>query len=226
MTVYAYTRVSSAGQIDNTSLETQKKQLIGLAMSHDMEVDHVLVDPGISGTLNFFSRPAIESIDIQDGDVFFCTELTRFGRTARDILNDVGELKHIGATLITKDIGNVTDPANHIGQLILTIMAGLADYEREQFRERVRRGKEAKKDKGGFIGGQAPFGYSVQGEGVDSMLVPNGQREGAINRMKSLYRQGCSSRKIAKDIKESYQPQLKCSHMTVERLIRTGEIHW
>jgi DNA invertase Pin-like site-specific DNA recombinase len=42
MTVYGYVRVSTTEQVDNTSMQEQKRQIEGNAMSHNLVIDQFI----------------------------------------------------------------------------------------------------------------------------------------------------------------------------------------
>ena len=61
MTIYGYIRVSTEDQIDNTSLETQKSMIEGVAKANQLPDNKIvwLEDGGISGVKPFMERPAV-----------------------------------------------------------------------------------------------------------------------------------------------------------------------
>ena len=59
MTVYGYTRVSTARQADDgLSLEVQRRQIEGYAHMHGWELAEVVVEEGVSGSKPITQRPA------------------------------------------------------------------------------------------------------------------------------------------------------------------------
>lgn len=73
----------------------------------------------------------------EDDDVYFW-RLDRIGRSVIDVLNTVNELTAKGIRL--HSIMDQLDPETTQGKLQLTVMAALAEYERELIIERVRAG--------------------------------------------------------------------------------------
>ena len=73
----------------------------------------------------------------EDDDVYFWP-LDRIGRSVIDVLNTVNELTAKGIRLYS--IMDQLDPETTQGKLQLTVMAALAEYERELIIERVRAG--------------------------------------------------------------------------------------
>jgi hypothetical protein len=56
MTVYAYIRVSTTEQVDNTSMQEQRRQCKGNAMAHGHSIDRFVEDGGVSGAEPFMER--------------------------------------------------------------------------------------------------------------------------------------------------------------------------
>jgi len=73
------------------------------------------------------------------GDVVVVTKLDRVARSARDLLNIVGDLKD-------RDCGFVSlgdswcDTTNEMGRFMLTVMSGIAELERDLIRKRCQAG--------------------------------------------------------------------------------------
>jgi hypothetical protein len=58
MAVYGYTRVSTSGQVDNTSLEEQTRKINAVAQYHGIKVDDIFREEGVSGSISLSLRPA------------------------------------------------------------------------------------------------------------------------------------------------------------------------
>jgi DNA invertase Pin-like site-specific DNA recombinase len=215
--IYGYTRVSTEEQADGTSLDTQQRQITGVAMASDLssEIDW-LVDAGVSGATDFFSRPAVKAIDLQAGDIIICAHIDRFTRDARFCLNAIHELKRMKVSLFLNGHGDVTDDNNVAGQLMLEIMAAVVGHERRAINERCSRGRNAKKTNGGHIGGSAPWGARVVGKGKDAK-IKDIFRQQAIARMVALRQESMSYRAIAQIISRDYDEPI--SHMAVSRIL-------
>jgi DNA invertase Pin-like site-specific DNA recombinase len=85
------------------------------------------------------------------GDVVVVTKLDRVARSARDLLNIVGELKDRGCGFLS--IGDSwCDTTNEMGRFMLTVMSGIAELERELIRKRCQAGIERAKAKGTKFG--------------------------------------------------------------------------
>jgi DNA invertase Pin-like site-specific DNA recombinase len=85
------------------------------------------------------------------GDTVVVTKLDRIARSARDLLNIVGDLKDRGVGFVS--LGNSwCDTTNEMGRFMLTVMSGIAELERDMIRKRCQAGIERAKAKGTKFG--------------------------------------------------------------------------
>jgi DNA invertase Pin-like site-specific DNA recombinase len=217
MTTYGYIRVSTAEQVAGTSLDEQRRQIVGNAMANDLEVDRWVDDGGVSGADPFFDRLGLHGVVLSRGDVIVVAKLDRFSRDARDALNTIHELKQLGVRLIINGHGDVTDDSNLTARLMLEVMAVFAGHERRTIKARQKDGQAAKRAKGGHIGGSAPFGYRVVGAGRAARLEPVEELQPAIKDILELRASGHSLRAIARHIEVGYG--VKVSHEAVRRVV-------
>jgi len=87
-------------------------------------------------------------------DAILVTELTRWGRSMLDLVHTLHDLQAWGVSLIAQT-GLQFDMATPQGKLIASLMAALAEFERDLLRERVRSGIAAAKSRGVVFGRQA-----------------------------------------------------------------------
>ena len=129
MTIYGYARVSSTGQ----SLDAQ------LAELKAADCERVFQEK-VSGKNR--DRPQLERAleALGEGDVLIITRLDRLARSSRDLLNIVKQITDAGATFRSlKD--HWADTTTAQGRLILTVLGGLAEFERELIAERTGEGR-------------------------------------------------------------------------------------
>ncbi len=84
-------------------------------------------------------------------DVILVTELTRWGRSTLDLFHTLHDLQSWGVSMIAQT-GLQFDLSTPQGRLIATLMAGLAEFERDLLRERVRSGVIAAQARGVVFG--------------------------------------------------------------------------
>ena len=134
--VYGYARVSSTGQgLYGTSLDNQVEQL--------KQVGAVKIFKDVyTGTSE--SRPQLDALleVIEDGDTLVVTKLDRLGRKTQIILELVEKLTNKGITVNVLNMGVFNKTP--MGQLMLTMLAGIAQFERDMIVERCQAGIQRK----------------------------------------------------------------------------------
>jgi putative DNA-invertase from lambdoid prophage Rac len=198
MRVFGYSRVSNSEQADEgVSLAAQQQQIAGYAMMKGWSVDEHFIERGVSGSIPLADRPEGERLlaTIGKGDVLVTAKLDRAFRSAADALTVLEELKAQGVGLHMIDLGgDVT--GNGISKMVFTILAAVAEGERDRLRERIRDAKRHLTAQGVYSGGKRPFGYDIVLDGDVSRLVPNVAETAVIERMKTMRRDGATYRAI------------------------------
>ncbi len=94
-------------------------------------------------------RKALEALS--EGDVLVVTRLDRLARSTRDLLDIVHTIETRGAKL--KALSDAwADTTTPTGKLILTVLGGLAEFERSLIAERTAEGRERAKRAGRRLG--------------------------------------------------------------------------
>jgi putative DNA-invertase from lambdoid prophage Rac len=86
-------------------------------------------------------------------DAILVTELSRWGRSTQDLVQTLDDL-HSWKVSVLAQTGLTFDLSTSSGKLMRTIMAGLAEFERDLIRERVKSGLAAAKARGARLGRQ------------------------------------------------------------------------
>lgn len=140
MNSIGYARVSTSGQ----TLDAQLEQL-GVAGCGSVFRETM------SGARS--DRPELKkALDaLTEGDVLIVTRLDRLARSTRDLLDIVHIIETRGAKLkaLTDSWADTTTPT---GKLILTVLGGLAEFERSLISERTAEGRERAKRAGRRLG--------------------------------------------------------------------------
>lgn len=135
MTTYGYGRVSTDGQ----TLAGQEGQLMGVGCAK-------VFTEKVSGVAS--ERPQLARLlnQVEEGDVLLVTRLDRLARSTRDLLNVLHTLAKAGVGF--RSLGDPwADTTTPHGRLMLTVLGGLAEFERELIRARTGEGRaRAKKD--------------------------------------------------------------------------------
>jgi putative DNA-invertase from lambdoid prophage Rac len=86
-------------------------------------------------------------------DAVLVTELSRWGRSTTDLLATLKELEARQVSVIAMN-GMTFDLSSPHGRMIATVLAGVAEFERELIQERIRSGIAAAKARGKRLGRQ------------------------------------------------------------------------
>jgi DNA invertase Pin-like site-specific DNA recombinase len=136
MAIYGYARVSTDGQ----SLVSQDAQL------HAAGCAKVFAEK-VSGARS--DRPELAKVlkRLRPGDVVMVTRLDRLARSTRDLLNILDAIGKAGAGFksLSDEWADTTTPH---GRLMLTMLGGLAEFERELIFARTSDGRARAKAKG------------------------------------------------------------------------------
>ena len=117
-------------------------------------------------------------------DAILVTELTRWGRSTMDLVQTLHDLQAWNVSLIAQT-GLQFDLSTPQGKLIASLMAALAEFERDLLRERIRSGIAAAKARGQTFGRKA--GERPKSDRLASKVV-------------SLLEEGRSYRFIAREL--------------------------
>ena len=218
MTVFGYVRVSTTEQVDNTSMQEQKRQIEGNALTHNLVIDQFIEDGGVSGADPFFARLSANGVTLMEGDTVIVAKLDRFSRDLLDALQSIKKCKELGVKLIINGHGDVTDSSNIYAQLMLEILCSFAGHERRVLKERQKQGQAAKRKAGGHLGGSAKFGYAIQGTGQAATLVAKPDEQAALAYAKEMRATGISFRAISSILKTSHG--VVVSHEAIRRALQ------
>lgn len=132
---YAYVRVSSIDQNEARQVEALEKH----------GIDKWFVEK-VSGKDT--NRPQLQGLlgCVQEGDTVYIHELSRLARSTKDLLTIVEILTEKKVHLVSNK--ESIDTSTATGKLILTVIAAIAEFERQNLLERQREGIEIAKRNG------------------------------------------------------------------------------
>ena len=146
--VAIYCRVSTTDQ----SCSRQERDLRAYAQKAGYEVVGVWFETASGSKNNRVERKQVMNLaQARKIDGVLVTELTRWGRSTIDLITTLQDLAHWGVSVIATT-GLQFDLTTPQGKLIASVMASLAEFERDLVRERVRSGLAAAKAKGKQLG--------------------------------------------------------------------------
>ncbi len=160
-----YVRVSTPGQEDGESLSTQRKNIEFFARKENLELVQIYADEGISGGSVSNRHGLLQCL--KDGvngkfSVIIIHRLSRFGRNALELLNNYKELQKAGIQL--RSISEGIDFSTKYGEFMLTMLAAIAQLEREIIRETMLENRIGRAKRGIPTAGMMPFGRTFDRE--------------------------------------------------------------
>ena len=158
---------------------------------------HRTFEEKVSGATR--DRPELAKMveHLREGDTIVVTRLDRLARSTRDLLDIAEKLKEAGAGLrsLAEPWADTTSPA---GRMVLTVFAGIAEFERDLIYQRTSSGRVAAKERG------VRFGRPPK---LTAEQIQLGER---------LVSEGTSVREAAK--------LLKCHHATLYRALSAAAL--
>ena len=140
MTIYGYARVSTDGQ-------TLDAQLATLAAAGAAPVFHETASGAKTDRREL--AKALRALDA--GDTLLVTRLDRLARSTRDLLNILDTVAQAGAGF--RSLGDAwADTTTPHGRLMLTVLGGLAEFERDLIRARTGEGRTRARARGVHMG--------------------------------------------------------------------------
>lgn len=153
-----YLRCSSSDQ----SVEAQR---VAMGGTYDRE----FVDEGVSGAIKAEDRPGFAALMAyaREGDTISVYAIDRLGRDALDVQATVRKLIDKGVTVDVRGLGPI---GRGVGELIVAVLAQVADMERQRIKERCDAGRAAAKAALAATGkthrGKASLGRPMAGDSV------------------------------------------------------------
>ena len=177
--VAIYYRVSTAEQ----KPDRQVRELRRYARKRKFEIHSEYVDT-VSGAVR--CRPELdrlmETVRTREVDVVLVWAFDRFARSTSHLVNTLEEFQALGVDFVS--YSQQIDTTTPAGKLTFTVLAAIAEFEREIIRERVKSGMAAAKARGKHVG-RRRISMTKQ------------------SKARHLRSQGLSYRKIAKELRVS-----------------------
>lgn len=155
-----YIRVSTDEQAKHGySIAAQKEKLEAFCLSQGWDIVRIYIDDGYSA--KDLNRPnfnlMMDEIKKDNINVLLVYRLDRLTRSVLDLYEILEILAEHDCKF--RSATEVYDTTNAMGKLFITLVAAIAQWERENLAERVRMGMEKKTKMGKWKGGKAPYGY-------------------------------------------------------------------
>ena len=191
----AYLRVSTDGQAkDGYGLEAQETDIRVYCAKNDIELLRVYREEGVSGAKE--DRPVFNSIlygEVENPPVE-AVIVAKNDRVARDIniyyyFKMLLSKKNIELISVAEDFGEYGVMASFLEAFTMCV----AQMERQNIKNRTYAGKKVKVKRGGFAGGNVPYGY----DNTDKELKVNEEEAAVVRRVFALRSEGKKLREIA-----------------------------
>jgi DNA invertase Pin-like site-specific DNA recombinase len=138
--IIGYARTSTVDQVAGFQAQVQELSAAGCEKVFQEQVSSVAARLQLQAALEF----------VREGDVFVVTKLDRLARSVADLMAilQLLERKRVGVRILNLGI----DTQTPTGKLMLTVLGGVAQFEREMMLERQREGVAKAKSAGKYKG--------------------------------------------------------------------------
>ncbi|MBI4245094.1 MAG: recombinase family protein [Planctomycetes bacterium] len=212
-----YARVSTRRQARDETIDLQLYELREYVYRNKLEIFKEYIDAGFSGASN--DRPQLNQL-MNDAEIgsfgsVVVWKFDRFGRNVIHLLSSLEKFKELGINFIS--LRENIDTSTPIGKVFFSIIAAMAEWEREAIRERIISGMRKRKLDGKIFGKKPKL--------LDPSIIYNSKKSGMslreISAITGLSRARISQILKEKDIVFSMQKSGKTSfEISVELGIR------
>ena len=145
---YGYIRVSSKSQESNSSIKSQKEQLI----EKGIQPENIRIEVG-SATNEIKNRLVFQKLiqeELKSNDLLMVTKIDRCSRNTLEFLKLQDILFKKNITFVALDLPTSIDLATN--KLIATTLSGIAEFENNRRKERQKQGIRAAQQEGKYTG--------------------------------------------------------------------------
>jgi site-specific DNA recombinase len=227
-----YTRKSTEEGLEQAfnSLNAQREACEAFIKSQHQEGWRVLPDAfddgGYSGAT--MQRPALtrllDAVRARNLEVVVVYKVDRLTRSLADFAKMVELFDATGVSFVS--VTQAFNTTTSMGRLTLNVLLSFAQFEREVTGERIRDKIAASKQKGMWMGGQAPLGYDAK----EGKLVINGKEAETVRTLFRLYREVGTVRRLKESADQlgliTKRRRNPSGRVTGGRPFNRGHLYW
>lgn len=167
---FAYCRVSTADQTTENQIQEIR------AAGFDIE-EHRVIQETVSGSVKAADRKEFSLLlkKLEPRDLLIVTKLDRLGRDSTDVVSTVNRLKQMGVSVKCLALGDA-NLTSSVGQMTMTILAAVAQFERDLIKERTYAGLARAKSEGRIGGRRVKLSHEQQADILSRLTSGAGVR--------------------------------------------------
>ena len=182
--------------VQENSVKTQQTLINDFCKTHDINLDKIIVDEGISGSGEKTTKrdgynSVMDMINNGEVDTLVVISISRWGRNLGEIYNSVRVMEKKNTKFLS--IKENIDTSSPYGRFTINLLSSLYEMELELIKERTKDTLRVKKENG-KVYSPTPFGFDRVGD----ELVENKKEKRLLRKMLKLKNGGMSYGEVTK----------------------------